>query len=234
MKALAAPLIHWSVARVFCQGGLQDGLLTVHVLNILRSLMRVLQEPVLVFGSFEWECTGQELKQADSSVAEVAAQQDDDVPVKVAAAEAVAVAGEVARQGTCALPTMAAQQSAGLQVLKVFSQPVKTSERTADAPYMSAFLPELGSPHVMRFLCRYSRSRRAPRQGRRWWWRGIMSRQRRRRWRARRTAARRRRQWRSAASRRRCPRLPRRLPVARLSTQHRHWRSLATPAAARL
>lgn len=119
MKALAAPLIHWSVARVVRQGGLQDGLLTVHVLNILRCLMHVLQEPVLVFGSFDWECTGQEFAQADSSVAEVAAQQDDDVPVKVAAAEAVAVAGEVARQGACALPTMAAQQSAGLQVLKV-------------------------------------------------------------------------------------------------------------------
>lgn len=81
--------------------------------------MHVLQEPVLVFGSFDWACTGQGPAQAGSSVAGDAAQQDDNVPVKVAAAEAVAVAGKVAQQGACDLPTMAAQQSVAPQVLKV-------------------------------------------------------------------------------------------------------------------
>ena len=96
IKALAAPLVHEAVARVLRQGGLQYGLLTVRVLNILQTLMHVLQEPVLVFGSFDWACTGQEPAQAGSSVA-----------------------GDAAQQGACDVPTMAAQQSVGLQVLRV-------------------------------------------------------------------------------------------------------------------
>ena len=149
VEALAAPLLHWSVARVLRQGGLQYGLLTVHVLNILQSPMHVLQEPVLVFGSFDWACTGQEPAQAGSSVAGEAAQHDDDVPLKVAAAEAVAVARKVAQQGACDLPTLAAKRSVGLQVLKVVLATCQNIRQDCRCIFLGGHSAQVASYHVV-------------------------------------------------------------------------------------